>query len=203
MYLWAQAPVDQEGDFVLWVTTQNGNQFQIKRHASNGDVISCGSLTGNVTTIVGDINAQATSGPATIGSATLHVLGEITPIEPVVANLRKNAGALPPGATVNNDWWYWDVTLKNPNTIGITISSGQKRIFTPYEENTSPLTTSIVDAFGTNYLPPSGEITWHNAYAYFPKMPGAYQASRTVTFFGKDDLGRDVTIEYTIIVMVD
>ena len=201
IYLWAQAPVNQEGDFVLLVTTPNSN-FQIKRHASNGDVINCGSLTGNFT-MVGDINMQAVSGNSTLGNATLHILGEITPIQTVVTNLRENSGELPQGATINNDWWYWDLSLKNPNTIGVTILSGQKHILTPYEENTSPLGKSIVDVFGTDYLPPGGEIMWHNAFAYFTKRSSPYQALRTVTFIGKDDLGRDVTIEYTITVIVD
>jgi hypothetical protein len=124
-------------------------------------------------------------------------------IETVVDNLSKNSGNMPPGATSENDWWYWDLTLKNPNSFGVTILSGKKHLVFQNTDNTSDLATSMTDAFGTNYLPANGEITWHAAYMYFRKAAAPFQAVRTVTFLGKDDFGRDVTVEYTLTVTVD
>jgi hypothetical protein len=212
LYFWAQGQPNQDADFTLVITIQNGNQTPIPRHASQGAVINCGSMTGDFLKTPGTVYMAAHFGYTIFGQASITISARptptgspepILPLEVVVTNLAKNSGVRPPGATENNDWWYWDLTLKNPNSVGITLSGGQKHISTPYEDNTSALTTKMVDAFGTNYLEPGGEIAWHNGYMYFSKRPTPFQATRTVTFFGQDDLGRAISVEYSLTVTVD
>jgi len=129
--------------------------------------------------------------------------GEIKAIKATSSNMTKNTGDQPAGTPPNIDWWYWELSLKNDNNFGVTILKRWKQLSSPYVNKSEEVKDSFVEAFGTDYIPPTGEIVNRHAWAFFPRQPAPYQATFTMTFYGKDDFGRDVQVSSSQTFTVD
>jgi hypothetical protein len=75
LYFWAQAPSNQEGDFILQATMQGGSNVQIgsSKHASAGQIVSFGYLAGDYLKTVGKVTVNALSGGIVVGTVVLNV----------------------------------------------------------------------------------------------------------------------------------
>jgi len=114
------------------------------------------------------------------------------------SNLQKNSNGAPPGFGGGN-WWYYDVTLReNGGIIGITVNSRQKCYSSNVYGNwCDPIKTDIVARFGTNYIPPGGQIFWSNNWIWFTS---GQTGTVTETFWGIDGNGNNVQSSYSLTV---
>jgi|GEM_PF-2528612 len=70
LYIWAQGPVGETGDFELWATLQDGSKFQLGPtfHSTDGKVINGGKWTGGFLNKVGTLTVNVISVKKTVGS---------------------------------------------------------------------------------------------------------------------------------------
>lgn len=117
LYIWAQAPADQEGDFNLIGTLQDGTQtpFGTSRHASSGQIFGIGNITGYFLNIVGTIKVEAISNNKVVGSTQINITATNTPPQltlytPQISGLSVTINGLtnPGGSNVTISKISWD-----------------------------------------------------------------------------------------------
>ena len=125
--------------------------------------------------------------------------GTTKPLIASISNVRKNEGLKPPPAPENADWWYYNVTLRNESTIGITLEKRQNHYTNPRRDwsDDEYVFKNLVS------VPAGEEVIFDDYWVWFSRWTEPYPATVTLIFYGKDDLGNDLQTTCTLTVNVD